>query len=135
MLQGIHHLNFLVADLDAAVARWRALFDLGGEVRESLPERGVDTARFRIGDTWLVLVTPTDPDGLPARHLRRHGEGPFLLSFAVADLDAARSRVDAAAGVAVCGRERAGVDGWRVADIDTELGADVVIQLTEEPGA
>ena len=86
MLHSIHHVNFRVRDLDTAVARWRKILDLDCETRESLPGRGVDTARFRVGVTWLVLVQPTNPDSVPGLHLEEHGEGVFLLSFGVDDL-------------------------------------------------
>jgi methylmalonyl-CoA/ethylmalonyl-CoA epimerase len=54
----IHHINFLVKDLDAAEQRYRALLGLGPAIREALPERNVLTARFRLGESWLVLVQP-----------------------------------------------------------------------------
>jgi methylmalonyl-CoA/ethylmalonyl-CoA epimerase len=92
MLKSVHHLNFLVRDLEAAVARWRTLFGFDVALRESLPDRGVITARFRIGETWIVLVQPTETDSAPGRHLREHGEGPFLVSFAVENLELARAR-------------------------------------------
>ena len=38
---GIHHINFVDRDLDAAEARYRALFGFGPAVREALPGRGV----------------------------------------------------------------------------------------------
>lgn len=128
MLHSIHHVNFLVRDLDNAIARWRELLDLDCETRESLPQRGVDTARFRVGTTWLVLVQPTDPDSAPGRHLAEHGEGVFLLSFGVDDLDAAVAALENRN--AVCGVERSGLDGWRIVDVDAAIGGATTIQLT-----
>jgi methylmalonyl-CoA/ethylmalonyl-CoA epimerase len=128
MLHSIHHVNFLVRNLDTAVARWRKILDLDCEIRESLPGRGVDTARFRVGVTWLVLVQPTNPDSVPGRHLEEHGEGVFLLSFGVDDLDAAAAAIDARG--ATCGAERSGLDSWRVVDVGAAIGGSTAIQLT-----
>ena len=124
--RGIHHINFLVRDLDAAELRYRKLLGLGAALREELPGRGVMTARFRLGDTWLVLVQPVGDEGEPARMLRERGEGFMLLSLGVDDLDAARGVLGEDLG-----EERRGLEGWRVADLGDCLGAN--LQLTEDP--
>ncbi len=55
----IHHLNFLVRDLAAAITDYERL-QLGPFIVDPLPARGVRTARAQLGDSWLVLVQPTD---------------------------------------------------------------------------
>ena len=64
MIKRIHHINFIVNDLDQAVQRYRVLFGdpVGGE--EFLPQRGVKLARFKVGETWLILVQPVDDEGM-----------------------------------------------------------------------
>ena len=104
MLTGIHHLTFVVRDLDASVERWCMLF---GPVQafEQLPARNVRTARFAVGATSVVLVQPIGSEGAPAQHLATHGEGLLLMSLGVPDLDEARAAL-AACGVASAGSER-----------------------------
>lgn len=129
-IRGIHHINFLVRDLKAAETRYRQLFGLGPAIRGELPGRGVETARFSLGNSWLVLVQPTSEEGEPARLLREHGEGFMLLSLAVDDLDAAADGI-AGGGVAL-GRERTGLDGWRVADLPADATFGARLQLCED---
>ena len=93
MLQRIHHINFVVNDLDRAVAQYEQLFGLNFSPHETLNPRGVKTARTRLGQVWLVLVEPTDPNGVPGRHLAEHGEGFFLISYKVDDVTDAAARV------------------------------------------
>ena len=62
MVHSIHHLNFIVRDLDAAIPAWERLLGITVARRDELPERGAVAARFRLGDTWLVLVQPTRDD-------------------------------------------------------------------------
>ena len=133
LLNRIHHINLLVRDLDAAVERYRAAFGIEDLVREALPDRGVRTARFRAGESWVVLVQPTRPDSVPGRHLAEHGEGLFLLSFGVDDLDSACERVVGAVPAAVTGEPRSGLAGWQVQDLDPALFNGALIQLTEDP--
>ncbi|MEP5763640.1 MAG: VOC family protein [Halieaceae bacterium] len=128
----IHHINFLVKDLDQAEASYRGLLGLPPGIREELPARGVLTARFRVGDTWLVLLQPTTDEGEPARHLREQGEGFFLISFGVDDLDAAIDRVTAAGGRISGAGPRCGLAGWRIVDIDAADTFGAQLQLTED---
>jgi methylmalonyl-CoA/ethylmalonyl-CoA epimerase len=133
MVQRIHHINLVVRDLELAVAAWQRSFGLEAAIREELPERGVRTARFRIGETWLVLVQPTRIDGEPGQRLAAGGEGVFLLSLEVGDLDTALSELPADVAVAR-GRPRTGVAGWKVQDLDAPshgMGSSV-LQLCED---
>lgn len=130
MVRGIHHLNFLVRDLEAAIPAWERALGLPVAARDELPGRGAIAARFRVGATWLVLVQPTDPDGAPGRHLAAHGEGFFLLSLDVPSL------ADAFAGPGApepSGPERAGAERWRVRDLDPQATAGVQLQFCEDP--
>jgi methylmalonyl-CoA/ethylmalonyl-CoA epimerase len=128
----IHHINFLVRDLDAAEQRYRSVLGLGPAIRDALPGRQVITARFKLGDSWLVLVQPTSEEGEPARHLRENGEGFFLISFGVNDLEAAVRRVREAGSGVTTDEPRTGLDGWRIIDIDPADTFGANVQLAED---
>ncbi len=132
MLEGVHHINFLVADLDAAVLRYQDLFDIDPLTIESLPERGVRTARFKLSGVWIVLVQPVDEQSEPMRHLRQHGEGLYLVSFAVDDLDAATEDLAAKSAINKATKSREGLKGWRVIDLEPDAVFGALIQLTQD---
>ena len=132
MLKGVHHINFVVRDLDAAVTRYQALFGLDNCEYLDHPHRPVKTARFRIGKCWIVLLQPLDNDSLPAKHLQQHGEGFFLISYEVDDIDAAMLRVKNNGGNLKDEQARPGILNWKVADLDTDATFGALIQLTEE---
>ncbi len=132
MFNGIHHINLLVRDLDQAVARYRQLLGIETFEFAELDGRGVRTARFRVGDTWLVLVQPTDPQGVPGRHLQTHGEGLFLLSLGVDSLDKATSEINARGGHFTSEAPRSGLDDWQVIDLDKEQFFGASLQLCEQ---
>lgn len=125
MVRSIHHINFIVRDLEAAIPAWERRLGLPVAARDSLPERGVVAARFRVGGTWLVLVQPTRADSVPGRFLAAHGEGFFLLSFGVDSLAAEQDRLGEAA---FAGPVRTGAEGWQVRDLapDPAVGAGVL---------
>ena len=128
----IHHINFLVKDLDAAEQQYRALLGLGPAIRDELPERNVLTARFRLGESWLVLVQPISGEGEPARYLREHGEGFFLISFGVDDLEATMARAQRSGGRFTAEQPRSGLDDWRIIDFDPAITFGATLQLAEE---
>ncbi len=132
MLTRVHHINFLVADLDAAIERYKELFGLNSIEVESLPERGVITGRFELAGVWIVLVQPVDDDSEPARILRDQGEGVFLISFAVDDLEDAREKLVAKGAISESATARDGLQNWRVIDLNPESVFGAPIQLTEE---
>ncbi len=127
----IHHVNIVVQNLSSAVDRYRRALGLPAPVVDSLDDRGVLTARFDLGGIWLVLVQPTRDDGVPARHLSEHGEGLFLLSFAVDNLEDASARVRAAGARWSDERPRTGLDGWQVLDLEPADFCQARLQLTE----
>jgi len=127
----IHHINFVVEDLDEAIGRFERILGKPVDRRDSLPGRGALTAGFKLGRAWFVLVQPIDPEGVPGRHLAEHGEGFFLCSFGVDDLDQTSSRLRQA-GVGLAGPPRQGLDNWRVQDLDPEYSLGEQFQITEE---
>jgi methylmalonyl-CoA/ethylmalonyl-CoA epimerase len=131
MIRRLHHINFIVRDLNKAVERYSALFGVSIGPTEELPQRGVKLARFKAGETWVVLVQPVDPLGEPARYLERHGEGFFLLSCQVDDVrEAAEQALTQGIGV-LQSEPRQGLDDWLVMDLDPDDLFGATIQLVE----
>ena len=131
VLNCIHHINFIVADIDAAVEAYQSTLGLGPFEYEELPVRGVSTARARIGDAWIVLVSPHDEDSIAGRHLKNYGEGFFLMSFGVDNLDQAMAELAHRGAMPIDSSARSGILGWRVADLETEDSLGVRFHLTQ----
>ncbi len=130
-LQRIHHINFLVRDLEAAIARYQQWLGIEAIQVETLTKRGVKTARFRVGETWIVLVQPVDSSSIPAKHLESHGEGVFLVSCQVdnvvdtaTELQGLGARVDSL-------EPRQGLDDWQVIDLSADAFFGVNLQLVQ----
>ncbi len=122
----LHHINFIVHDLEEAVQRYQQNLGLSEFIFDPLPKRGVKTARVMLGEVWLVLVQPTNPNSEPGKYLQQHGEGFFLLSLATNDLDDTIGRL----GLDL--DKRRGLENWQVADLPKEMFFGAQLQLTEE---
>lgn len=132
MLKRVHHINFVVHDLQQAVTKYQALFGLNDFEFLEHPHRPVKIARVKIGETWLVLLQPLDDESAPAKHLNKHGEGFFLISFKVDDIDVALERLEKNGGSLRDKQARPGISNWQVADLEPNTTFGALIQLTEE---
>ena len=126
MIQGIHHINFIVRNLDAAIDRWERILGTAVTSRESLEARGVELARFKLADTWIVLVQPVRSGTVPARFLETHGEGFFLMSL---EADSLADEIDRLGASMFSGEQRTGLDDWRVIDLDIDQTFGAQLQL------
>jgi methylmalonyl-CoA/ethylmalonyl-CoA epimerase len=132
MLKNVHHINLLVKDLDAAVQRYQHTLGINDMLFGDLAQRGVRSAGFQVGDTWIVLVQPTDPDGVPGRHLAEHGEGLFLLSLEVESVAHAVADISERGGQFLSEKPRQGLEDWQVVDLDPKQFFGVQLQLVEQ---
>jgi catechol 2,3-dioxygenase-like lactoylglutathione lyase family enzyme len=128
MVRSIHHINFVVRDLAVAIPAWERILGRSCDSRDHLDGRGVDIARFQLGDAWIVLVQPTGA-GAPADFLAANGEGFFMLSLGVDSLDDEIVRLGESM---LDGLSRAGLDDWVVQDLDIGQTLGVQLQFTED---
>ncbi len=130
-LKSVHHINFIVADLDAAVHKYENILGLGPFDFQDLPERGVSTARTRVGDVWIVLVSPQGDDSIAGRYLAAHGEGFFLMSFGVDNLEQAMTDLAQRGAMPPDRKARPGILDWQVADLETDDSLGARFHLTQ----
>tara|TARA_B100001063_G_C16654594_1_gene497766 strand:- start:127 stop:543 length:417 start_codon:yes stop_codon:yes gene_type:complete len=128
MIKNVHHINFLVKELDRAVAAFRKLSNVQPEF-EALPSRGANSARFQLGNTWLVFVSPIDEHGTIASILKHKGEGIFLISFGSDDISKTLSGLP---GNPRSGDARKGLANWHVQDVSLDYDFGPILQLCEE---
>jgi methylmalonyl-CoA/ethylmalonyl-CoA epimerase len=130
-LKSVHHINFIVANLDAAVQAYQNILGIGPFEHEELPERGVSTARVRVGEVWIVLVSPQCENSIAGHYLEAHGEGFFLMSFGVDNLDKAMAELAQRGALPAERTAHTGILDWRVAHLETEDSLGVRFHLTQ----
>lgn len=128
----IHHINFLVKDLNTAMQRYQTLLGIDNFIIDDLPKRGVKTARALIGEQWFILVEPLEPESVPGRHLANHGEGFFLISFGVDDVNEASRHAKQVGFNMISEKPRQGLENWLVWDIEASETFNTQIQFCEE---
>jgi methylmalonyl-CoA epimerase len=89
MIKGIYGINVAVKNLDAAVERYEAVFGVKAErlAAEDFAFPGLSGAKLDVNGFYLTLIASSSPDSSVAKFLERKGEGVFLLSVAVDQID------------------------------------------------
>ncbi len=132
MVEQVHHIDFVVRDLDRAAARYAEILGMDPGPRERLESRGVELVRFRVGVLWLILVQPVREDSPVMRFLEEHGEGFFHIAYRVDDVAAEAARLKAVGVEPVNEIPRRGVEGWKLVDLRVEDTAGILTQPIEE---
>lgn len=118
MFDYVHHVAYVVSDMDDALRIFRDTFELELTDRRVIEgETSVEMAAFRCGPTIIEILRPINHPAL-AQFLEEHGPGLHHVGFAVRDLP---KRVEELKekGVFVNGPFVAGT-GWKIAYFDFE---------------
>ncbi len=85
--KAIDHICFAVKDLDAAMDLYRDVLGLEPDGVYTAPSEKIRVARYYLENVALELMEPTDPDSDVGRFLQKRGEGFFLISYRVEDVE------------------------------------------------
>jgi methylmalonyl-CoA/ethylmalonyl-CoA epimerase len=127
----LHHVAYVVADLDAALPLFADRYGMTEEIREVMPDQGVEAVMLRAGAAGVELITPLDTDGAIARFLDKRGEGLHHVAFGVPDVAAALAELAAAGVELIDTAPRRGLGGHLVAFIHPRSGAGALTELVE----
>jgi methylmalonyl-CoA/ethylmalonyl-CoA epimerase len=127
----IHHVGYVVRDLDAAIAALGATFAAEVTAREVMDAQGVEAVMLEGPGGAIELITPLDPEGAIGRFMEKRGEGFHHVAVAVPDIEAALDGL-AADGVELIDRHgRRGLGGHVVAFIHPRSAVGVLTELVE----
>jgi methylmalonyl-CoA epimerase len=129
----VHHVAYIVRDLDAALAFYRDTLGLPVGLVLPIASDEVVIAFLEVGETKIELVQPTSTTTGVARFLESRGEGFHHVCFETPDVDATLADL-AARGVEIIDRlARRGAEG-PVAFIHPRSCNGVLTELIEAPG-
>jgi methylmalonyl-CoA/ethylmalonyl-CoA epimerase len=128
----IHHVGYVVADLDAGLATLSRSFDLRVTVREVMAAQGVEALMATGAEGGAMeLIRPLDPEGAIARFMAARGEGFHHVAFAVPDVDAALADLAARGTELIDERGRRGLGGHRVGFLHPRSTLGVLTELVQ----
>lgn len=133
MLDKLEHVAIAVADLEAAVAHYSAVWGLEVEHRERVEDQGVEEAMLPLGDSYLQLLGATGPDTTVGRFLSRKGQGLHHLAYEVEDLEAVLAELKAKGVPLIDETPRKGGRGHMVAFVHPKGNHGLLVELIQRP--
>ena len=127
--RGIHHLGVAVDDLDEALSTYERLFGARLELRETVPEQGVEAASLRIGADRVELLAPLGEETLVGKFLASRGPGMHHVAYEVEDVGAALDELAANGAELIDERPRRGLFGLEVAFIHPDADHGVLAEI------
>jgi len=124
----IDHIGIAVQDLDAALRSFTANFGFPVDGPADVPQLNIRRAFLAIGDASLELFQPTSEANPGAKFIAERGEGMYVLSLEVEDLNAAS---DALASKGITVRIQDVPGGPRLGFISPKVTHGVLLQLIQ----
>lgn len=133
MLSRVHHIGIAVFDLEAAITVYTNAFGIKEWERISLPDRHMDLAVCRIGDTLLEFITPTSEAAAFSKFLKEKGEGVHHIAYQVADVEESLRTLDGRGIRLIDAHGRPGMHDTCVAFVHPKATMGVLTELVEVP--
>jgi methylmalonyl-CoA epimerase len=127
----IHHVAYVVSDIDAALPLYTERFGMPLEIREVLADQGVEAAALGVGRGHIELIQPLDPDNSVGRFLERRGEGIHHVAFEVPNVGDALDELRSAGVDLIDQAPRRGLGGHRIAFLHPRSSGGVLTELVE----
>ena len=86
-LEKIDHICIAVRDLDKARQAYEGILGLDLDILYTVDREKIKVARYYVGDVAIELMESTSSDGDVATFIEKKGEGVFLISYRVADVE------------------------------------------------
>lgn len=86
-VERIDHICIAVRDLEKARQAYEGILGLELDILYKVEREQIKVARYYIGDVALELMESTSPDGEVTKFIEKKGEGVFLISYRVANVD------------------------------------------------
>lgn len=129
----IEHIGIAVKNLDEAIPFYENVFGLECYAVEEVADQKVKTAFFKVGDTKIELLEPTDEEGPIGKYIEKKGEGIHHMAFAVEGLDEKLKAAEEQGVRLIDKQPRKGAEGLNIAFLHPKSTFGVLTELCEAP--
>ena len=132
LLTEIDHVAIAVRDLEAAIEYYKNAFGATVDHREVVESDGVEEALLKVAESYVQLLTPTNPDSPVAKAIEKRGEGLHHIGYRVNNCAEALASMVAAGATPIDKAPRPGSRGTPVAFIHPKGSFGTLIELVQE---
>ncbi len=128
----IEHIGIAVISLEEAIPFYEKVLGLDCYSIEEVKDQKVKTAFFKVGQTKIELLEPTDPDSAVAKFISKRGEGIHHIAFAVNDIDRKLKEVEEKGVRLIDNVSRKGAEGMDIGFLHPKSTFGVLTELCEK---
>ena len=128
----IEHIGIAVTSLDEAIPFYEKVLGLDCYSIEEVKDQKVKTAFFKVGQTKIELLEPTDPESAVAKFISRKGEGIHHIAFAVKNIDRKLKEVEEKGVRLIDNVSRKGAEGMDIGFLHPKSTFGVLTELCEK---
>ena len=132
LLTEIDHIAIAVRDLEAAVEYYQKAFGATIDHREVVESDGVEEVLMKVAESYIQLLTPTNPDSPVAKAIEKRGEGLHHIGYRVNNCAEALVSMIAAGATPIDKAPRPGSRGTTVAFMHPKGSFGTLIELVQE---
>ena len=130
MFTKIHHIAFVVSDIEDSMERFEENYDMELVSRDQISGAfSMDVALYNAGDNIVELIEPLSEDSWTYEVLQENGEGWFHIAFEVEDIRESMEELESR-GIRVKDDEPQEGYDWEVVTLD-ERDTLVPMQIVE----
>jgi methylmalonyl-CoA epimerase len=133
-LKAIDHIALVVNDMDEAIALYEEALQARFYLRETNEEQGFEVAAFAVGEAHIELLSPTTPDSVIGRFLRKRGPGIHHIAVEVEEIAEHVRRLRGQGLRLTSDTIQRGTGGSRIAFIHPKSLLGTLVELVELPG-
>ena len=128
----IEHIGIAVTSLEEAIPFYEKVLGLDCYSIEEVKDQKVKTAFFKVGQTKIELLEPTDPESAVAKFISRKGEGIHHIAFAVKNIDRKLKEVEEKGVRLIDNVSRKGAEGMDIGFLHPKSTFGVLTELCEK---
>ena len=133
MLKNINHIAVAVNNVEEGAKFYQDILGLTLSGVEVVPAQKTRVGFFKIGETNIELVQPSEPDSPLVKFLETKGQGIHHICFEVDDVEAEVKAYLEKGATLIDQKPRPGAHNTRVAFVHPKSSSGVLIELCEFP--
>ncbi|MAY83181.1 MAG: methylmalonyl-CoA epimerase [Flavobacteriales bacterium] len=132
MLKRIEHLGIAVSDFESTEMVFESLLGAKAYKTEIVESEGVETMFFKIGESKIELLRPTNSESPIAKFLEKQKGGIHHIAFETDDIDAELARLKEEGYELIHQTPKGGADNKRIAFLHPKSTARVLVELCQD---
>jgi methylmalonyl-CoA/ethylmalonyl-CoA epimerase len=132
MLQKIDHVGIAVHSVENVKTLFLKYFHMTPVFEETVPEQKVRVAGFKLGESNLEFLEPTDNDSPIARFLEKKGQGLHHISVGVKNIDTVLKELREKNVNLIDEKARIGAEGKKIAFVHPKSVFGILLELSQE---